>query len=354
MRHPGRGGTVERMGDDIRARGTVLAAWTGTLLRALDARGIDGVDLAREAGVTTDQLADPDHRVPIAASSRLWALAVEATGDPALGLDVSCHVLPTTFHALGQAFLASATLHDALERTARYCRVTSDVADVATEVKGSDVTLQIGWRTGATRPADEALDAVLSAIVRGARTLLGRELAPTQLALERPHPGTDAAARFDRMFRCPVRFGGSVIRLTFDRTDAERPVPGGNDTLARSIDEVLRRYVSGLDRSTVAEQVRQAVVPLLASGEPRIGDVARSINLSTRSLQRGLAAEQTTFRDVLAEVRRELAEQYLRGGTSVTETTYLVGFSETAAFSRAFKRWTGSAPSSVVHQRIRS
>ena len=332
----------------------MLTAWTGTLLRTLDAQGIDGVALAGKAGVTTDQLADPDHRVPIAASTRLWALAVEATGDPALGLDVSRHVLPTTFHALGQAFLASATLHDALERIARYCLVTADVADVATKVDAQEVTLQIGWRTGTARPADEALDAVLAAIVRGARTLLGRELAPTRLALERPHPGTDAAARFDRVFRCPVTFGASIIRLTFDRTDAERPVPGGNDTLARSIDEVLRRYVSGLDRSTVAEQVRQAVVPLLAGGEPRIGDVASSINLSPRSLQRALAAEHTTFRDVLAEVRCELAEHYLRGGTSVTETTYLVGFGETAAFSRAFKRWTGSAPSSVVRQGIRS
>ncbi len=333
------------VGRSSRVGGTVLTAWTGTLLRALDARGIDGTSLALAAGITPDELADPDQRVPMEASSRLWAAAVAATDDPAFGLEVSRHVLPTTFHALGQAFLASATLRDALGRTARYCRVTADVAAVSVEEVGSEVVLVIGWREGAERPADEALDAVLSAIVRGARLLLGRDLTPTSLALERPRPGPPADERFDRVFRCPLTFGARSIRLAFSGADADRAMPGGNEALARTIDDVLATHVAGLDGASTAAQVRQALVPLLASGEPRIADVASELARSPRSLQRALTEEGTTYRDVLAEVRCDLAIEHLRSGCSVTETTYLVGFSETAAFSRAFKRWTGSAPS---------
>ena len=323
----------------------MLTAWTGTLLRALEARGIDATALALGAGITRDQLADPDQRVPLAASSRLWAAAVEATGDPAFGLEVSRHVLPTTFHALGQAFLASATLRDALDRTARYCRVTADVADVSVDETGGDVLLVIGWRDDRDRPADEALDAVLSAIVRGARFLLGRDLAPRWLELERPSPGAPATVGFDRFFRCPLTYGTPIIRLAFSADDADRPMPGGNEALARTIDDVLSSYLAGLEDATSAERVRHALVPMLASGEPRMADVAGALALSPRSLQRTLSGEGTSYRDVLAEVRCELAVGYLRSGCSVTETTYLLGFSETAAFSRAFKRWTGRAPS---------
>lgn len=323
----------------------MLTAWTGTLLRALEARGIDGVTLARDAGITPEQLADPDQRVPLDASSRLWAAAVTVTDDPAFGLEVARHVLPTTFHALGQAFLASATLRDALGRTARYCRVTADVADVSVEEVAGDVVLVIGWRAGTERPAHEALDAVLSAIVGGARFLLGRELAPRSLALERPSPGAAAEDRFQRVFRCPITFGAPTIRLAFATSDADRPMPGGNEALARTIDGVLSTYLAGLDGASVAERVRQAVVPLLASGEPRIAEVAHELAVSPRSLQRSLGEEGTSYREVLAEVRCELAVEYLRTGSSVTETTYLLGFSETAAFSRAFKRWTGRVPS---------
>lgn len=323
---------------------TVLTAWTGTLLRALAERDVDVPELLATVGLDDDLLADPDRRIPLAVSTRLWRAAVEVTGDDAVGIDVSRHVRPATFHALGSAFLSSRSLRAALERTARYTRVTADVAVGSTRLVGSDVELVIGWRTGAERPAVESVDAALAAIVRSARFLLGRDTSPTHVDVERPEPAN--LARFERFFRCPVRFSAPENVLAFDRSDAERPVPGGNEALASVSEQALTQYLDALEPDTIVDQVRAVLVDALDAGAPDIAVVADELAMSRRTLQRRLDAAGTSYRDVLADTRRQLAETLLAAGdATVTEIAHRLGFSETAAFSRAYRRWTGSSPS---------
>jgi AraC-like DNA-binding protein len=330
--------------DELPREATVLTAWTSTLLRALAARGIDGVGLAVEAGIDPDALTDPDRRVPLTASTRLWRAAVAATGDPALGIDVSLFVRPGTFHALGHAVVTSPTLRDALHRIARFSQITADVASAGIEEAGGTVTWVLTWRPGSERPAFEAVDAIVTSVVRTARFMLDREVAPVALELERPEPAD--RERFDHVFRCPITFGAAANRLTFDRFTAERPVAGGNDEIARHADGVVAAYLARLEPATAVRRVRQVLPGLLPGGEPTLRSTASALNTSARTLQRQLHDDGTTFRDVLRDVRRDLAVAYLReGGHSVTEITYLLGFGETAGFSRAFKQWTGVSPS---------
>ena len=109
---------------------------------------------------------------------------------------------------------------------------------------------------------------------------------------------------------------------------------------------MVEQYLAALAPASIARDVRRVLVEVLPEGEPTVAKVADQLHVSVRTLQRNLRDEGVSFSDVLSEVRRELAVGYLRAGDhSVTEVTYLLGFSETAAFSRAFKRWTGVAPS---------
>jgi AraC-like DNA-binding protein len=331
---------------------TVLTAWTGTLLRALTELGVDARGLAAQAGITNEELEDPDHRIPLDASTRLWRAAVAHTGQPTLGLDVSRYVRPGTFHTLGHAVITSPTLRDALHRVARYSAITADVADARVEETtspdgGDVVTLVLTWRPGAERPAFEPVDAVLAAIVRTARFMLDRDVNPHHATLERPAPaeGHDAT-RFAQVFRCPLTFGAADNRLSFTRADADRSVAGGNPEIAKLHDDVTAAYLARLEPTTTARLVRRVLPDLLPGGEPSIAATAAALATSPRTLQRQLQDEGTSYREVLRDVRRDLAIGYLQGGGhSVTEITYLLGFRETAAFSRAFKQWTGSAPS---------
>lgn len=322
----------------------MLTAWTGALLHTLGELGIDGASLAEDAGIDSAALADPDRRVPLAASTSLWRLAVEATGDEALGLAVSRNVRPGTFHTLGHAVLTSATLLDALRRIARFSAVTADVAEVHLEESTDRVTLVITWRPGAAVPADEAVDAVVVSIVRSARFMLDRSVAPLDVAMARTAPVDPTP--WEAVLRCPLAFDAEHVAISFDRTTAERRVSGANTTIARLHDEVSEAYVASLDPETAARRVRAVLPDLLPSGAPNVRAVAAALAMSSRTLQRRLAEEGTSFRSLVEAVRRDLAIGYLeRGEHSVTEVTYLLGFSETPTFSRAFKTWTGTPPS---------
>jgi AraC-like DNA-binding protein len=324
---------------------SVLTSWTGSLLRALDERGVDVAAMLREIGLDEDVRSDPERRIPLATSTRLWNAAVAATGDDAFGIDVSRHVRIGTFHGLGHAFMTSPTLRAALERSARFSRVTADMAVGSTRMEGGEFVFVSGWREGVARPAEAAVDAAMAAIVRAARAMLGRHLAPTKVELTRRTPTN--RARFEAFFRCPVRYGSAENLLAFTRADVERPVPGGHDRLASIGDHTVADYLARLGQKDLVDQIREVLVDAVAAGEPDVDAVAAELAMSGRTLQRRLRDEGTTFREVLAGTRRDLAEELLASGAgSVTEIGHRLGFSETAAFSRAFRRWTGKSPAS--------
>jgi AraC-like DNA-binding protein len=325
---------------------TVLTSWTRALLRTLEARELDALALAKDAGIPLDALDDPEDRVPLDATTRLWRAAVDVTGDAALGLDVSRYVRATTFHGLGQAFLASPSLAVALERTARHSMLIYDPTVSTAGFTDEGFAFTLSWREGARVPAPEAVDAVLGAIVRSARFMLDRDVNPRLLRFERPEPSVAARLRFESFFRCPMTFGHSRTVLIYDDTVARRRVPTAHPEVAQLSESAVAAYLARISTGSIVDRVRRVLARTLPQGEPGVPTVARSLDMSARTLQRQLEEQGTTFRDVLNDLRSEMAQAYLLDGRhTIAEVTYLLGFSETAAFSRAFKRWTGVAPS---------
>jgi AraC-like DNA-binding protein len=325
---------------------TVLTSWTRALLRTLEARQLDALALAKAAGIPLEALDDPEERVPMEASMRLWQRAVEVTGDPALGIDVSRYVRATTFHGLGQAFLASPSLAIALERTARHSMLVYDPSVATAGPTSEGFMFSLTWRPGAEPPAYEGVDAVLAVIVRSARFMLDRRVDPRLVRFERPRPPGDALERFEAVFRCPLTFGYDHTELVYDNAVAHRQVPTAHPEVADQSESAVAAYLARISTGSTQDRVRRVLADELPHGEPGVAAVARTLGMSGRTLQRQLEEEGTTFRDVLNDLRREMAQAYLRDGRhTIAEITYLLGFSETAAFSRAFKRWTGVAPS---------
>ncbi len=325
---------------------TTINTWAIALVRTLDARGCDGRALLRDAGLDPALLGDPNGRVPVSGMVRLWRLAVAATGDPCLGLKVAAHVQPATFHSLGLALLASQTLEDALLRSARYSRIVSNAVEMRIERGAIEARQIVEWRM-ATPVVDEAIDLVMASTVKMGLLLLAIDpAAPQPMRLRLRRSATPAMrAEFAAHFAFPIDFEADENSLALPLDWLDRPLPMANPQLARQNDLVVMEYLARHDGSRLAEKVRALLVSRLPAGEPARADVAQALLLSEKTLQRRLRDEDTSYQQLLDELRHDLAQKYLREPTaSVCEVTFRLGFSDQSSFTRAFRRWTGLTP----------
>ncbi len=331
---------------------TTLASWAAAIAAALQTRGCNVAGLLQQAGLDPAAMHTPGARYPVRAMTRLWQLAVAATGDPAFALEVPRHVQPTTLHVLGLALRASRSLEDALLRMARYSRLVTDGAEVVLESNGPTMAAIYLPPRHDVPLADAAYEAFMAAAVG-----LGRALAQSGdglVACEFRHRAPADTSGYERFFRCPVRFTKAHNRLLFDRSALQQALPGGDTDRVRAYDAEAAAYLARFDASPVSQRVRELLIRQLPAGEPQREQVAAALHLTPRTLLRRLAAEGASFRELLEDTRRELALSYLRQRRSAAEVTCLLGFADPSNFTRAFKRWTGVTPRSWRSQALRS
>jgi AraC-like DNA-binding protein len=123
-------------------------------------------------------------------------------------------------------------------------------------------------------------------------------------------------------------------------------MPRGDPALLGLLEHQARKALSGMPASeTLQDRVRGRLAVGLPQGEVSVEAIARALAISPRTLQRRLSDEQTSFQQVLDDVRREAAELHLRGSVlSIAEISFILGYSESAAFHRAFRRWNRITP----------
>ena len=324
--------------------GTAIATAGRILWRMLERRGIDPAPLFREAGLDTNILDNPLMRYPAKEASLAWERASEMLDDPAFGLTIAQVWHPSDFHALGCAFMASGTLHDALNRLVRFNPVVYDLVSYSLTEHDNRVKLSYNPVHGKLDEPAILEDTRWAVVLDACRRVYGADLVPLEVSFWHSKPASDMDAFLD-YFRCPLRFGEQVASMTFPAELLDRRLPAANRELALALDLTLRNYMAKLQLDGIVSRTKSAIADKLPSGNLTIGAVAAGLYISPRSLQRKLVAEGASYRNLVDAVRRELAESYIANGDmTLVEVSYLLGFSSQAAFSRAFKRWTGLSP----------
>ncbi len=326
---------------------SLLASATLTVWRALEHLGYDADSLFQRAGADPNALRQPGARYPMPVVSRLWELVMEETRDPCIGLEIGRHWHPSAAHALGYAWLASDTLKDAFQRLVRYFRViTTDKETVELRDGGSVYVFR--WDDSLThhKISDAEYDEAFAAVLTLCRISAGKRFSPKRVRMRRSPPPCES--EFSDFFRCQVDYSAGENSIHLPRRRMEATLPSANIQMARECDRIIDAYLGQLDRDNVAATAKARLIEQLPSGSVSEQDIAKSLNVSVRSLQRKLGDEGTTFKQLLDDTRRELALQYIKDPTvTINEMTYLLGYSEPANFSRAFKRWTGRSPRAV-------
>lgn len=323
---------------------TTISSWALLIAKALDDRGYSSEMLFRQVGLDPKMLYDPNARYPTDLLQKVWRAAVDLTEDNALGLKVASYWHPTTFHALGYSWMASGSLKEAMERAVRYSRVVTDVIRLHFDYVSGAYQLRFELPQLDKGPVPESSDAAAAVFVLMARLIYGKDLNPTLVTLPREKP--KSIVEFSEFFQAPIEFEAPECSIFLFEDDVEKTLPTANTELAHANDKIVQDYLSHLDRTHVAMQLKSKMLDRLSSGSVTEQDMATMLNLSLRSLQRKLKDEGTSFKELLEDTRRELADQYIKNSRlSISEITFLLGFSEPSNFTRAFKRWNGLSPS---------
>ena len=154
-------------------------------------------------------------------------------------------------------------------------------------------------------------------------------------------------------FGCPLNFDQAENQLMIPLQLADEVLAGASPELALLNDQVVTRRLALIDRNDIVARVQAAILEQLPLGSISDESVAETLHMSVRTMHRKLLEVDNNFRSLLVEMRRNLAEMYiLDNSLTLTEISLLLGFSEPSSFSRAFKNWTGTAPSEARQARL--
>jgi AraC-like DNA-binding protein len=302
-------------------------------------RGVDPEGLFELLGADDRALADPRTRLDFEGFARAWSWLARVTGDEGVPFALAENLRVEAYDVMGFACMTAPDARTAIVRLARYQRLFCTGG--ALELEGS---LLLWIREGSLDHGHRLVDeSVVAASVSHFRQLTGS--VRVQRVFFR-HPAPVDPSRHRRFFAAPIEFRARVCGVLYDPATLDLVPLQANDALARYFASVGEDNLAQAERSvTLVERTREMILRELASGAPTIGLVARRLAMSERTLRRQLDGEGVSFRGLVEEVRKERARAVLvEGGCSPGEAAFALGFSDASTFSRAFRRWFGSAP----------
>jgi AraC-like DNA-binding protein len=303
---------------------------------------VDG--LLGKAGLTESQLLDPGMRLSPDRSRELAAKLFALVGDPEIGLRAAERLRLSDVDLLGYLLRHSPHALAALEQLARHIQLMGDTAYGRLERKGGRIAVIFALCDGRAL-LSEAADFSVAAVFRFIGRLSGDRARPTEVHIPRPRPRRPSAYRM--FFGCPVLFGTVSAQLHYDESSLTAPFAEGDSRLVAILEGQAAEVLSTLPRvGTVVERVRAQVRRQLEHGTAGgLEATAAEFRMSVRTLRRRLRQAGTSYRSVLDQARRERGVALVEeGDQTLAAIAQRVGFADTTAFARAFRRWTGVAP----------
>jgi AraC-like DNA-binding protein len=306
---------------------------------------IDLAPLLKASRLAAAQIDDTNERLGVEEQIDFVDEVARALGRDRLGFELAQQFDLRLIGLLYYVAASSETLVEAMQRLQRFSAVGNE-AVVFRCSAAADLEIRLD-HVGVARHSDRhQVEFFLAALVRMCRSITGLPLRPVSVAIA--HPRSEGIAGYNTFFGCATTFQAGYDGIVFEEACRCLPVVGADphlsDILVRYCEETLwsRRKAGGVFRT----KVENAIAPLLPHGTPKARVVAQKLHVSPRTMARRLADEEVSFASVLEEMRRALATRYLEDPSlSISQVAWLLGYAEVGAFTHAFRRWTGHAPS---------
>ena len=322
---------------------STFAPTAANLWAVIESYGMDPNTFFLKENIELKFPIDPTLRISYKKFDRVRARAAQKSGDEAFGLRTAKFMHPSHLGALGYAWLASRSLRIALGRWQRFIRIINRGARL--DIHEHDGLVELEFAVDIHSENRSVLnDSASAALTEMLRFNYGPHLKLSSVSLQRPQPAD--ATPWQSLYGCEVEFGArrNELRVAADLVDTI--LPSANPHLAQLNEDLVVRYLELLDRQDFTGRVYSEIVQQLPCGHIDQSMVAVALHMTPRTLRRRLYADGLTFKSLLNDIRRELAEDLIKDvELSVTEISFMLGFSESSSFTRAFKNWHGLPPS---------
>ncbi|MFC3681510.1 AraC family transcriptional regulator [Bacterioplanoides pacificum] len=319
---------------------TVSSLWLRALLMGAEHQGIDVATLLAAAGLDKETLEQPYARVSLEKTLKIWRTAEALCQSPDFGLLMGEQVKPSHFQLFSVSLMHSETLAGAFEKSIRYTRLVSDGGDYFLQQQGAEAALV--YRPAGDNFSRHQIDAVLVLLRSFANWLVCKTL--PLIRLEVTHCEPQDLSNYQRIFNAPVIFSAPRNALVFAPQVLTEPLALSDNNLAAMHEQMLEQQLAQLlqpDTANLVEHMLRCAVELHLDRE----QVAQQLHMSSRTLQRKLRDRGTSFQILLEQERQRRAKTLLAStDQALSVISDQLGFAESSAFSRAFKRWSGLSP----------
>lgn len=260
-----------------------------------------------------------------------------------LGLAIAELVKPAHLGVLGYLGSSCDTLGEALSRFDHYHRLAYDCNDMQINMQNEHI--EISWGTALGKPGQLVDETAIGLFV----TLVKKLISPHVLNLTRVqfvNPKPKNTLIYQQFFSCPVEFNAARTSVVFPLQSLQAPLNHADSMLKKLLENQANSLLTSLPTQNKFDaRLQQHLINAVHSGVVSIDDLAEKMGTSVRGLQRELKAQGLSFQQKLAQIRENLAKQYLQDQSlSLTDIALLLAYSEQSAFQRAFKQWTGQTP----------
>ncbi|MDQ8037086.1 MAG: AraC family transcriptional regulator [Pedobacter sp.] len=305
--------------------------------------GLQPKAMMRAAGLPTDILAEPDGLISYRQFLKLLEASATQSSDPLFGLKLGLRQGISIFGPILYVLRNADSVGAALNELQQYFHLHMGAAVVETTSDGQHFLLAYKVADPVQAGISQGVELAMGVGIKLLHTLLGRQWQPVAMMLE--HRALSAPASYRKVLGFTPRFEADANALLIRMEDLQRPLSQADPVLHRLMQQHLAS-LQGLSELTLPAHVQGLLRNFLPQGRVTVEQLAASMVMSPRTLQRRLGEAGTSFQTVLDDTRRAMAQRYLRDSTlSMTELTSLLGYADLSTFTRAFTRWFGMPPS---------
>ncbi len=305
-------------------------------------RGVAPSLLLEGTGVTESALAKLGARVPEEVFTQVVERAYELTQDRALGLHLGKRLNLSAHATVGQAFMTCENLEQVLNFFLKYYRILAPTLELSYRQHDGRcwITAHTPWQEDRLAFSYEVL---FAAFVHSINLLLNNPA--LEYRVEFPYPEPDYVDEYQELFGDDLYFSAREARISIPEQWLAAELPSSNPALLALYEQECRRLLADLQEDgSLTEQTLQ-LLRKLEGHYPQMPQVADMLSMSPRTYRRRLAAEDTSFQQLLDQVRTEHATHYLRTTRlPLASIAFMVGFNDVSNFRRAFIKWTGRTP----------